>query len=142
MLILSHFNWVALDPNGAFKTKSNTVILRLTGTRAGQINEGGSNNPLCVGLTAYFVCLVSGQVIAGMALSHFGFLSPQPLPVTPNKFIGAAAVIIGVLLIRYAEGQQLQAGEARSKNATLAADRDRPSGGGSLAGSDRDTLSG
>jgi transporter family-2 protein len=95
-----------------------------------------------MGPAAYFVCLVSGQVIAGMALSHFGFLSPQPLPVTPIKFIGAAAVIVGVLLICYAEGQQLQAGEARSKNATLAADRDRPSGGRSLAGSDRGTLSG
>ena len=95
-----------------------------------------------MGPAAYFVCLVSGQVIAGMALSHFGYLTPHPLPVKPIKFIGAAAVIVGVLLIRYAETHQLQAEEARSKNTILAADRDRPSAGGSQTGSDRDSFLG
>ena len=59
-----------------------------------------------------------------MALSHFGVLSPQPLPVTPVKLIGAMAVIIGVLLIRYAEESQLQAGETSTRTTALAADRE------------------
>ena len=77
-----------------------------------------------MGAAAYFVCLVAGQVIAGMTLSHFGVLSPQPLPVTPVKLIGAMAVIIGVLLIRYAEESQLQAGETSTRTTALAADRE------------------
>lgn len=77
-----------------------------------------------MGAAAYFVCLVAGQVIAGMALSHFGVLSPQPLPVTPVKLIGAVAVIVGVLLIRYAEQRQLQANETSPRTTTIAADRE------------------
>jgi transporter family-2 protein len=77
-----------------------------------------------MGAAAYFVCLVSGQVIAGMALSHFGVLSPQPLPLTPLKLIGAAAIIIGVLLIRYAEEHQRQAEETSTATTALATDRD------------------
>lgn len=59
-----------------------------------------------MGPAAYFVCLVAGQVTAGLALSHFGLLSPHTLPITPLKVIGALAVIAGVTLIRYAEQQQ------------------------------------
>lgn len=61
-----------------------------------------------MGPAAYFVCLVAGQVTAGLLLSHFGLLSPEVLPVTPLKIIGALAVVGGVLLIRYAEERQLR----------------------------------
>lgn len=59
-----------------------------------------------MGPGAYFVCLVAGQVFAGLVLSHFGLLAPEKLPLTPLKVLGAVAVIAGVILIRYSEGQQ------------------------------------
>ncbi len=56
-----------------------------------------------MGAGAYFVCLVAGQVLAGLALSHFGLFAPERLPITPLKAIGAIAVIAGVICIRVAE---------------------------------------
>lgn len=56
-----------------------------------------------VGPGAYFVCIVAGQVVAGLALSHYGILSPERLPMTPLKFVGALAIIAGVICIRIAE---------------------------------------
>jgi len=61
-----------------------------------------------MGAGAYFVCLVSGQVLAGMALSHFGIFAPEPLPITPLKAVGALAVIAGVICIRVAESNDLR----------------------------------
>lgn len=61
-----------------------------------------------IGPGAYFVCTIAGQVIAGVALSHFGVLSPQTLPLTPLKALGVAALIFGVVLIRHVEGQQVR----------------------------------
>ncbi len=90
-----------------------------------------------IGPAAYFVCLVSGQVISGMILSHFGILSPQPLPVTPIKLVGAMAVIVGVLLIRYAEDHQLQVSESADKTVNSLRTATETSKFGPLAGSDR-----
>ncbi len=60
-----------------------------------------------MGAGAYFVCLVAGQILAGMVLSHFGIFAPEPLPVTPLKAVGAIAVIAGVICIRVAESNDL-----------------------------------
>ncbi|MEM9706461.1 MAG: DMT family transporter [Pseudomonadota bacterium] len=65
-----------------------------------------------MGPAAYFVCLVAGQVIAGVALSHFGWLSPMRLPLTPLKLLGAIAVVAGVLMIRAVEENQRNAAKA------------------------------
>ncbi|MEO1204732.1 MAG: DMT family transporter [Pseudomonadota bacterium] len=56
-----------------------------------------------MGPGAYFVCMVAGQVVVGLALSHYGLFAPERLPLTPLKVFGAIAVIGGVLCIRYAE---------------------------------------
>ncbi len=56
-----------------------------------------------VGPGAYFICLVTGQVIAGLALSHFGWLSPERLPLTPLKLLGAVMILVGVGLVRLSE---------------------------------------
>lgn len=60
-----------------------------------------------IGPGAYAVCVVAGQVLAGLALSHYGLLAPAKLPMTPIKWIGAIAIVGGVLLIRYAEERAL-----------------------------------
>lgn len=59
-----------------------------------------------IGPGAYFVCLVLGQTVAGLALSHFGWLAAERLPMTPLKVVGALAVIGGVMMIYVAESQQ------------------------------------
>ncbi len=56
-----------------------------------------------MGAGAYFVCLVAGQVLAGLVLSHFGIFAKEPMPMTPLKLAGAIAVIAGVICIRIAE---------------------------------------
>lgn len=61
-----------------------------------------------MGAGAYFVCLVAGQVLTGMALSHFGIFAPERLPITPLKAVGALAVIAGVILIRVVESNDLR----------------------------------
>jgi len=61
-----------------------------------------------MGAGAYFVCLVAGQVLAGLALSHFGLFAPERLPITPLKALGAIAVIAGVICIRVAESNDVR----------------------------------
>lgn len=56
-----------------------------------------------MGPGAYFVCLVSGQVVTGLLLSHFGFFAAERLPLTPLKIFGAAAILLGLVCIRLAE---------------------------------------
>ena len=59
-----------------------------------------------IGPAAYFICIISGEVLMAMTLSHFGILAPQRLPLTPLKAFGAVAIIAGVLLIQVEEGKQ------------------------------------
>ncbi|MGF1543194.1 MAG: DMT family transporter [Parvularculaceae bacterium] len=51
----------------------------------------------------YFVCLVAGQIAAGMALSHFGFFAPAPTPLSWARVAGALLVVAGVAVIRATE---------------------------------------
>lgn len=60
-----------------------------------------------MGPGAYFVCLVSGQVIAGLLLSHFGLFVADRLPLTPLKVFGAVAILLGVVCIRLAESAHI-----------------------------------
>lgn len=60
-----------------------------------------------MGPGAYFVCLVSGQVVTGLMLSHFGFFAAERLPLTPLKIFGAAAILLGLICIRLAESKSV-----------------------------------
>ncbi len=75
-----------------------------------------------MGPGAYFVCIVAGQVGAGLVLSHLGVLSPERIPLTPVRIAGAALLIAGVLLVRWSETPAAMVGkkpagsiEARAK---------------------------
>ncbi|KZM38654.1 hypothetical protein OA92_22960 [Marinomonas sp. SBI22] len=54
-----------------------------------------------IGLNAFFVLLVSGQVIAGMVFSQFGFFGTPISTVSVAKFVGAVMVILGAGLVTY-----------------------------------------
>ncbi len=60
-----------------------------------------------MGPGAYFVCLVSGRVTAGLLLSHFGLFVADRLPLTPLKVIGGVAILLGVVCIRLAESAHI-----------------------------------
>ncbi|MEL7491972.1 MAG: DMT family transporter [Pseudomonadota bacterium] len=59
-----------------------------------------------VGPGAYFVCLVAGQVLAGLSLTHFGWIVGEQLEMTPVKAVGAFLIIGGVLLVFRVESDQ------------------------------------
>ncbi len=52
-----------------------------------------------LGLAAFFVLLVSGQVLAGMVFGWLGLFGVPPSPMTLAKALGAAMVIGGVFLV-------------------------------------------
>jgi len=84
-----------------------------------------------MGAGAYFVCLVSGQILAGLVLSHFGVFAPERLPITPLKLIGALAVIVGVICIRIAEDESYRAATADMPSSkTVATNTDQPNSPG------------
>ncbi len=74
-----------------------------------------------IGPGAYFVCLVAGQVGVGMVLSHFGVLSPEKIPLTPVRILGAALVVAGVLLVRVSETSGAAESAARARAQPAAA---------------------
>jgi len=54
-----------------------------------------------IGIGAFFVLLVSGQVLAGMVFGYFGLFGVPASPVTIGKAIGALLVIVGVYLVTF-----------------------------------------
>lgn len=54
-----------------------------------------------LGLGAFFVLLVSGQVIASFAFGYFGLFGAPETPLSLGKFLGAAMVIGGVYLVTF-----------------------------------------
>jgi len=52
-----------------------------------------------IGTGTFFVLLVSGQVLAGMAFGQFGLFGVAPSPLTPGRMLGVAMVIGGVYLV-------------------------------------------
>ena len=52
-----------------------------------------------IGLGAFFVLLVSGQVLAGMVFGQLGLFGMAPSPITVWKGAGALMVIGGVYLV-------------------------------------------
>ncbi|MDU8926265.1 DMT family transporter [Alisedimentitalea sp. MJ-SS2] len=54
-----------------------------------------------IGIGAFFVLLVSGQVLAGMAFGYFGLFGVPASAMTLGKATGAALVIAGVYLVTF-----------------------------------------
>lgn len=54
-----------------------------------------------IGIGAFFVLLVSGQVLAGMVFGYFGFFGVPASALTAGKFLGALLVIVGVYLVTF-----------------------------------------
>lgn len=54
-----------------------------------------------IGLGAFFVLLVAGQVLAGMVFGYFGFFGVPASPLTLGKVVGALLVIAGVYLVTF-----------------------------------------
>lgn len=54
-----------------------------------------------IGLGAFFVLLVSGQVLAGMVFGYLGLFGAPPTTLTLGKVLGAGMVIGGVWLVTF-----------------------------------------
>lgn len=54
-----------------------------------------------IGLGAFFVLLVSGQVLAGLVFGYLGLFGVAPTEITFGKLAGAALVIAGVWLVTF-----------------------------------------
>jgi bacterial/archaeal transporter family-2 protein len=53
-----------------------------------------------LGGAAYLALLVTGQMIAALAVDHFGWLGVEERPVDLPRMLGVALLIGGVVLIR------------------------------------------
>jgi len=53
-----------------------------------------------IGAATFFTLLVTGQMLASLCLDHFGLLGLPVHPVSLVRFVGAACLIVGVVLIR------------------------------------------
>lgn len=54
-----------------------------------------------IGIGAFFVLLVSGQVLAGLAFGYFGLFGVPASALTVGKVLGAILVIAGVYLVTF-----------------------------------------
>ena len=54
-----------------------------------------------IGIGAFFVLLVSGQVLAGMVFGYFGMFGVPASALTFGKILGAFLVIAGVYLVTF-----------------------------------------
>lgn len=97
------------------------VVIGITGWQAGALNGVRTVNPLLltagilgaclvfgiiwlipqVGARGVFINLLAGQVLGGMILSHFGWLGSPVQRVTPIHIVGAAIMLVGVVLATY-----------------------------------------
>ncbi len=54
-----------------------------------------------IGISAFFVLVVSGQVIAGMVFSQFGLFGAPVSTISIGKVAGAMLVMSGAYLVTY-----------------------------------------
>lgn len=54
-----------------------------------------------IGIGAFFVLLVSGQVLAGLVFGYFGLFGVPASTLTAGKLLGALFVITGVYLVTF-----------------------------------------
>ena len=55
-----------------------------------------------IGAGTFFVLLIAGQVVTGMALSHFGVLGSPVEPITMMKMVGVALLVAGAGIVTFA----------------------------------------
>jgi transporter family-2 protein len=53
------------------------------------------------GAATVLALVVVGQMLGSLALDHFGILGPAQEPASPIRLLGAACLILGVVLIRW-----------------------------------------
>ena len=100
---------------------SSVVIALATGNRSEQFTKIGALSPWLltagvmsagmiigssyliprIGIGAFFVLLVSGQVIAGMVFGYFGLFGVPASAISVGKVVGALMVIGGVYLVTF-----------------------------------------
>lgn len=56
-----------------------------------------------IGTAALFVLMVAGQIIVAAVINQFGLLGVPAQPITPVKFAGSAAVLIGAVLVSFGD---------------------------------------
>lgn len=54
-----------------------------------------------IGINAFFVLMVSGQIIAGMVFSQFGLFGAPVSTISTTKIAGSIMVILGAYLVTY-----------------------------------------
>eukprot|EP00128_Syssomonas_multiformis_P005223 Colp12_sorted_trinity150504_noHs@35031 len=54
-----------------------------------------------IGVSAYFVCMVAGQLCASLVLDRFGAFGVQALPATALRVTGVLVALVGKLLFSY-----------------------------------------
>jgi transporter family-2 protein len=54
-----------------------------------------------LGSAAFIAAVVGGQLVCSLVLDHFGLMDLQPQELSPGRFLGAAMVFVGVLLVTY-----------------------------------------
>ena len=86
--------WVALQ-------RAQTVPggLWLAGVFGASLVLGVSYTMPRLGAGPTTIGLLAGQLIAGIVISHFGWLSPQAIPVSATKLVGVGAVAVGIYLV-------------------------------------------
>jgi transporter family-2 protein len=97
------------------------VLIGLTGWREGALTPLEKTHPVLLTAGALGACLVfaiawlipqlgagpvmitllAGQILGGLALSHFGWLGSPVQPVTPMQLLGVAVMIGGVVLATF-----------------------------------------
>ena len=102
------------------------VVIGLTGWKSGALAPLKQVNPLLmtagmmgaclvfaiawlmpqIGARNLMITLLAGQIITGLVLSHFGWLSSPQQPVTAIQIIGILVMIGGVLLTTLQLGKQ------------------------------------
>lgn len=94
------------------------IAIGLTGWRSGALAPIGQINPVlltagAMGATLVFgiawlipqigagpmtLCLLVGQIVSGMVISHFGWLGSPVQPISVMNLVGALVMIVGVVL--------------------------------------------
>lgn len=54
-----------------------------------------------LGAAAFVATTIVGTMAASLAIDHFGLLVYKPQPITPQRLLGAALVVTGMLLINW-----------------------------------------
>jgi transporter family-2 protein len=61
-----------------------------------------------IGSLPWFAAVMSGQILAALALDHFGWLGNPRAAVSPLRLVGAALMVASVLVVVYARQTELR----------------------------------